>query len=262
MPGRTLCTLGLMAALGGSLRAGWKITTQTSTDSDRSVVTEYFSGGLRRTDQVDPQGRRYVVVLDFDHLRQIIWNLELRQYVVMRLPRYSGFTSLPLSQQITVIDRATIDTGERRAFFGRTARHLLTRETSHAEGSAANQSERQIDGWYVDSETLPREKRGGAVAFLHVAGNTRPNIKVNQSGPSTAGLPVSQKITLTSGGESREWTIEVTELVEGSLNQEIFTPPTDFKRVITFPGDYPLNWTRRVQLLWEWFQDLLEPSGV
>lgn len=255
---RSLYTLGLMAALGGSLRAGWKITTQTNTGSDQSVMTEYFSGGLKRTDHIDPQGHRYITVLDLDHLRQVIWNVDLREYLVVRLSRYSGFSALPLAQQVTVIDRTTTDTGERRTFFGRSARHLLTRETFHFEGGAPSQSERQTDGWYLDADTLPREKRGGGLAFLHV-GKYRPNFKVNQSGPSTAGLAVLQKI---SDGESREWTIQVTELVEGPLDKQLFTPPPDFERVTTFPRDFPLNWTSRLQLLWEWFQDLLEPWGV
>jgi len=255
---RSLCTLGFLAAFGVSLRADWKITTQTNSESGQSVVSEYFSGGLKRTDSIDMQGHRHVTVLDLDHLRQIIWNMDLREYVVVRLSRYSGFSSLPLSQQVMVIDRATTDTGERRTFFGRPARRLLTRETSHAEGGAPSPSERQTDGWYIDADTLPREKRGGAVYYL-AAGNTRPNVRVNQSGPSTAGLAVLQKI---SDGESREWTIEVTDLVEGPLDKQVFTPPPDFKRVVSFSEDYPLNWTRRLQLLWEWFQDLLEPSGV
>ena len=249
-----------MAVLGGSLRADWKITTQTNSESGQSVVTEYFSGGLKRTDSVDPQGHRQVTVLDFDHLRQIIWNLDLRQYVIQPMTRYSGFSSRPLSPQVTVIDRATTDTGERRTFFGLAARHLVTRVTSHMEGDPPSHWERRIDGWYIDSDTLPREKRGGAAAFLSItAANTRPNIRVNQSGPSTAGLAVLQKI---SDGQSREWTIEVTESVEGPLDKQVFTPPPDFKRVISFSGDYPLNWTRRLQLLWEWCHDLLESSGV
>ena len=248
-----LCTLGLMAGLADPVRAGWKITTQTNTASDQSVLTEYFDGELKRTDQTDSKGGPYVTVLDFNHPRQISWNMHLKQYVVVRLsPRYEGFT---LSPQTIVVDQVTTDTGERRTIFGRTARHLLTRETSHVEGGATDQSERQIDGWYVDADTLPREKRGGFVHVLAV-GNTRPNIKVNRSGPATTGLAVWQKITLTTPGETREWTIEVTELVEGPLSKDLFEPPPDFRRVISFTGDYPLSWTEQIQRRWEWLQDL------
>jgi hypothetical protein len=249
--------LGLTAALAGPVRAGWKITTQTDSESGHSILTEYFDGGLRRTDQIGPKGLHYVTVVDFNDPRQIIWNMDLQQYLVVRLTRrYEGFT---LSPQIIVIDQVTTDTGESRTFFGRTARHLLTRETSHAEGGAASQSERKIDGWYVDSETLPREKRGGGVYFLTV-GKTRPSIKVNHSGPATTGLAVWQKITSISPDETREWTIEVTELVEGPLSKDLFEPPPDFRRVISFP-DHPLSWTQQIQRGWEWLEDLFTDLG-
>jgi hypothetical protein len=241
-----------MAGLAGPVRAGWKITTQTNTGSDQSVLTEYFDGDLKRTDHTDSKGGRHVTVVDSNHPRQIIWNMDLQQYVVLRLTRrYEGFT---LSPQTIVVDQVTTDTGERRTIFGRTARHLLTRETSHVEGGATDQSERQADAWYVDADTLPREKRG---RFVHVlAAGIKPNIKVNRSGPATTGLAVWQKITLTTPGETREWTIEVTELVEGPLSKDLFEPPPDFRRVISFPGDHPLSWTEQIQRRWEWLQDL------
>jgi hypothetical protein len=251
-----LCTFGLAAALAGPVHAGWKITTQMSTASYRSVVTEYFTGGLQRTDYADPHGQRQVTVLDFERARQTIWNAESQQYMVVRLNRRAD--PLPLSQEITVIDRATMDTGEHRTIFGRTARHLLTREISQVDGNV--QSVKRTDGWYVDAETLPREKRGGSVYMIALAGRTRPNIKVNHSGPEVTGLAVWQKITFTSLGQTPEWMIEVTELVEGPLGKELFAPPKSFRRVTSFPGDHPLSWTQQIQRGWEWIEDLL--SGV
>ena len=250
-----LCTLGLMAAWANPLCAGWKITTQTQAESGRSVLTEYFDVGLRRTDQLDPQGRRHVTVLDLYHARQMIWNLDLRQYTVVRLNRQSD--PLPLAQQVTEIDQVTTDTGERRTLFGRAARHLLTRETSQIDGEV--QWEKQTDGWYVDADTLPREKRGGSTYYLS-AGKTRPNLRINHYGPAVTGLAVRQNIRITSSGQTHEWTIEVTELREGPLGKNLFEPPKGFRRVLSFPGDYPLSWTQRIQQEWEWLEDLL--SGV
>jgi hypothetical protein len=249
-----LCTFGLAAALAGPVHAGWKITTQTSTASYRSVVTEYFSGGLQRTDYADPHGQRQVTVLDFDHARRTIWNVDSKEYMVVPLNRRPD--PLPLSQKITVIDQATTDTGERRTIFGRTARHLVTRETQ-TDGSV--KSERRTDGWYVDSDTLPREKRAGSGPLLS-SGKTMPNIKMNHSGPALTGLAVWQKITIASSGQTHEWTIDVTELVEGPLSKDLFEPPKSFRRVTSFPGDHPLSWTQQIQRGWEWIEDLV--SGV
>jgi hypothetical protein len=48
---KSLCSLGLMTAIGGPLCAGWKITTLTTTaEGRRTTGTEYFQGDLRRTE--------------------------------------------------------------------------------------------------------------------------------------------------------------------------------------------------------------------
>lgn len=252
-----LCAFGLVVAVSVPLHAGWKITTQTSTASYRSIVTEYFDGGLRRTDYGDPHGQRHVTVLDFEHGRQTIWNADSQHYMVVRLNRRAD--PLPLSQEITVIDQATMDTGERRTLFGRTARHLLTREISEVDGNV--QSVKRTDGWYVDAEALPSEKRGGSSYLIAIVGKTMPNIKMNHSGPAVTGLAVWQKITITSSGQTPEWMIEVTELVEGPLSKDLFEPPKSFRRVMSFPGDHPLSWTQQIQREWEWFEDLLTGKG-
>lgn len=255
---RWLHSLALIASFTGTVHAGWKITTQTSSESYRSVVTEYFDGGLKRTDYLDQKGRRYVTVVDLDHARQTTWRPDLREYTVVRLNR--EFASLPLSPQITVVDQVTTDTGERRTLFGHTTRHLVTHETSHVEGSP--QSEKQTDAWYLDADTLPREKRGGSAYVLAFSGaNTRPNIQVNHAGPAMTGLAVRQKVTITSSGYTHEWTMEVTELVEGPLGKDVFEPPGGFRRVTSFTEDRPLSWIERIQRQCEWFEDLFTGVG-
>src|SRR6266851_1833528 len=147
------CTLGLMATIGAPLHADWKITTVVRSGHGQSVQTEYFKGGLRRVDQLnDMQGRHSesIAVLDFDRLRQTVWTTNLQEYAVVRMTRST--TSLPVGPEI-VIERVTVDTGERREFFGRVARHLITEETRTNGGSNGSTDLRtKIDGWYVDSE--------------------------------------------------------------------------------------------------------------
>jgi len=75
-------------------------------------------------------------------------------------------------------------------------------------------------------------------------------------------LAVLQNITITSSGQTHEWMIEVTELVEGPLRKDLFEPPKGFRRVISFPGDHPLSWTQQIQREWEWIEDLLSGVGI
>ena len=261
MLSKGFCTLGLMATLGSSLHADWKITTVVRSGHDQSVQTEYFKGALRRIDQLDDiQGRHSesIVVLDFDRLRQTVWNTNLQDYVVVRMRRSA--TPRPIGPEL-VIQRVTIDTGERRNIFGRVARHLITEETRTTGGSneSPTDSRTKIDGWYVDSELLPREKRGAAVHVLAV-GNQRPRLRVNQTGPAPSGLAVwerqvSDYVLLNGSREVNERTIEVRELIEASLPNELFIPPAGFKRVITFPGDIAPTWRDCLRLEWERLQD-------
>lgn len=46
-----LSMLGMIAAFGAPLPAGWKITTVVRSEYGQSVQTEYFKGGLRGIDQ-------------------------------------------------------------------------------------------------------------------------------------------------------------------------------------------------------------------
>jgi hypothetical protein len=87
--------------------------------------------------------------------------LDSRQYSVhpfnLLLP---AVRSVPAGPVIT-IDRATTDTGERRTFFGRTARHLITRERS-----SQSDGETLIDGWYIDLDGLPSTRREAVLVAL------------------------------------------------------------------------------------------------
>jgi len=247
-----------MAALGTSLYADWKITTVVSQPGTRSVRTEYFKNGQTRTDIHDgPNGElRAVSVIDSKSLRQIIWEMQARAYMVRRLHRTFTGTAGP----VIIIEIETKDTGERRTMFGGTARHVIVEERPHTNANGdATQFESRRDGWYIDSESLPPEKRGGAIAVL-VAGNERPLVKVNRKGPAENGLVLWEKITSIHAGpdgqrEITETTSEVTELFEGHLDNALFTPPPGFQRVISLSRDSALPWGEQVRLDWQWFED-------
>ena len=144
---KSLCSLGLMTAIGRPLCAGWKITTLTTTaEGRRTTETEYFQNDVRRTQS---QPGTPVLVIDFKNRRQIIWDVSARQYTVRRLRARPSVATA--SSDTLVVNVETIDTGERRSMFGRTARHVIT---ARCYGDAA--SGLRIDGWYVDADSLPR----------------------------------------------------------------------------------------------------------
>jgi hypothetical protein len=127
------------------------------------------------------------------------------------------------------IERRTSDTGERKQFFGRAARHLV----SHVTRSYG--PETVIDGWYIEGIGLSKGKSGsgGSFAVSTLAAAARqspapPRIELEQVGLAPEGLSVWQKMTSTVAGNSPNYesVSEVTGLSERALPDQLFQPPT------------------------------------
>jgi hypothetical protein len=250
---KRLAYLFVMTAL---LNADWKIVTRTGD----STLTEYFKGPLRRMDS----SPAYTTVIDSEHRRQVNWRNDLRQYEIVEWPPTVQPNLLPGT--VVKIERRTSDTGERKQFFGRTARHLVSRVT-RSDGP-----ETLIDGWYIEAPRLPKGKSGSGGYFtfatLTVAGQSPPRIELQQVGPAPEGLAVWQKMTSTVvlPGSSRhdESVSEVTELSERALPDTLFQPPAGYRRVTNLPYAAfrlaPRTWAELVRERWQkitdWFSAL------
>jgi hypothetical protein len=203
--------------------------------------------------------------VDFDHRRQVSWRSDLRQYVIVEWPpQYQSNSS---SGPAITIERDTTDTGERKQFFGRTARRLITR-VRRSDGPAS-----VIDGWYIEAPGIPKWKRGAVDTVLTIsAGGQRPappRIEIKQTGPVPEGLAVWQKITssmlLPGGSYLNPASIsEITDLVEGTLPDRLFQPPADYQRVASLPSaatrPAARTWAELLRAHWhvieEWFSTL------
>jgi hypothetical protein len=171
----------------------------------------------------------------------------------------------------------SIDTGERKEFFGHLARHIITREKRVAgPGACSKPSVSETDGWYIDGSVLPawrQQKKNsfGVVVSAEVSAgsndkcfNKMDKIEVHRSGVET-GFPVKITTTMTSevtqpDGNSRTlsstWGSEVVELKEGPLELTLFDVPTDFRRVESLR-----SWSvqpPRQLTGWEWFKEKLQ----
>lgn len=251
--------LACLLALPALLCADWKIVTRTGD----TTMKEYFKGSVKRTD-FSPG---YTTVLDFEHRRQFNWRADLRQYEIVEWP--PDVRPNPSSGPTIVIERHTTDSGERKRFFGRTARHLISRVT-RSDGP-----ETLIDGWYIDAPGLPKHNTGsgGSFAVLTIVDSSQsagpPRIEMKQTGPTPEGLAVWQKMTssVSPRGDARgssESVSEVTELFEGELPDQLFLPPDGYQRVTNLPyaesRTTPRTWAEAVRGRWQkieqWFSTL------
>jgi hypothetical protein len=127
----------------------------------------------------------------------------------------------------------TMDTGERREMFGRTASHLITRERRVAEpGACTGSSETETDGWYIPPES-PRRYAAYVLGSNHACRDTM----VTHGARPINGLPLLETVRDGTGTRIHE----VTEYSEQPLDPALFAPPGDFRRV-----DSSETWVGRV----------------
>ena len=185
-------------------------------------------------------------------------NLDAAEYVSAPYPpkplsraeieaRGLSTTDLPHTGKPTFrIKTTTVDTGQRKDFFGHTARHvIITRKQIPLEGSHSEPQETVTDGWYIDLDPqvscdrrLSKGKR--AHGYLVAGGQPAEKPEFVDIGESETGFPV-QSVTASEGTytlpdgtrkktNSKTETL-VTQLELGSLDPGLFEIPPRFKHV-------------------------------
>lgn len=170
------------------------------------------------------------------------------------------------------IERSTADTGERKDFFGYTARHVIT-TTKHIphEGSHSLPSETIEDGWYIDlkvrtnclEQSLVRESKGAYVTVLTSGGidsGPKDVYELKETGQRETGFPVQvirsyrSTVRMPDGSTrefDRKYETEVVELSTASLDPALFEPPKGFKKVDHIDRQPPVPMWARVYMWWE-----------
>ena len=164
---------------------------------------------------------------------------------------------------------STLDTGDRRDFFGHTARHVITtRRQIPLEGSTSNDQEMVTDGWYIDLDTSiscdPKRQSGKAVhAFLAVGNAPIEKMEFVDKGALESGFAIEWKITTKeaitlSDGTKKDQTFVhemcVTQLVEGPLDPALFTIPSGFRQVEHIDRNPPTDLPNQWSMAWDRFK--------
>lgn len=212
-------------------------------NTSTTYTIQYRHGIMRRRDSLSAEG-----VPSFGEIANcetrtgfsIDWNArEYESYKVVKFASEAQRAEYLQKAGKTAfqVESKTVDTGERKMFFGHSAKHLIT--TTRRTAPNNPNDEEIFDGWYVDHE-LP--DRNCAPDFVrsepyYVTGTALvdyPDLaEVNHTGPLPTGLPV--KLTLTSKiagkkGTPRTITIEKTveELSDSPLSPSLFELPKGF----------------------------------
>ncbi len=240
----------------------FKITTRTTISSSSLLLTTYVQGNRTRveaansTDAADrsgsPQNGPFdpagVTIFQCDQQRAFRLNTAAHEYVSYALtdhpyPERTAIRKLEPSGPAFEIDTDTVDTGERRDFFGYSARHLITTQTVHRGSLPSSGWEKTVDGWYIDLKASYSCHEGFGNfgdGFLTVPGPRAAmrnnNILYRHTGVNDVGFPVD--LTVRSRyvrGDGREFVeqerIEVIEFSTAPLDPSLFEVPEGFTRV-------------------------------
>jgi hypothetical protein len=245
--------------------------------------TEYrnWTGGTKRLDgSTDVHyGPRLASITRCDLGQAFDLNLDTGEYVATPYP------PKPLSKKETEalglkvpefgkptlrIETTTVDTGERKEFFGHTARHIITtRKQTPLESSKSDAQQTVTDGWYIDLETnisCDRQSPEGKGVHAHVflaAGNMPvEKIEFIDNGAPETGFAIQWKITSVEAFTLRDGTkkehissseMRMTQLVEGPLDTALFAVPTGFRQVERIERNPPPILPSQWSLAWDRF---------
>jgi hypothetical protein len=161
----------------------------------------------------------------------------------------------------------TVDTGERKKLFGRTARRVIEKTRQVRDSEMLSESE--CDRWYIDPPAawakLHPPLKAGSYCYLTVGTGERDDYEFSEAGKRETGFALMSIRTNRSSFKDQAGTArthtgvyrdEVTEFSEAPLARELFVPPLDFKRVAQLPEkDARYAPTFRARVRWEMLKD-------
>jgi hypothetical protein len=206
----------------------------------------YRSGTMRRKDSLgDGETPLISNIANCDTKTGFLIDPKKREYETYKVVKFWTMSQLDdfrqkNPQDVVQIESKTIDTGQRKTFFGYPAKHFITTTRRSADQKSAG-GEETIDGWYIDHETpdnncAPDFVRTEPSYVVGTALVMFPQIAhVNHTGPVPTGLAV--KLTLThkvagsKGSADRIMRTEETveELSDSPLSPSLFGLPSGFR---------------------------------
>ena len=267
---------------------GVKIVTRQVTGGFTDMRTEYLTPDRMRNEWQTSAGQwsgppMASIVERGPHDRVYVMDLKAHEYVTYEADSHGAPVK---SQTKPVADSGgtlqiltnSVDTGERRNFFGRIAHHIITRERRiPSPGACSLGSESQTDGWYLDASAVPewgQPKNGyGVVVASVVAAEPTTNcqdkmdkIEVHHTGVEP-GFPVKVSTTVESQVPGRNgklhmlastWRSEILELKQGPLDPALFQVPANFREVASLKSWIPALPSSQELTGWEWLKAKLE----
>lgn len=211
----------------------------------RSDIEEilYNKGSLRKRENPTAS---IMDIANCDTRTGFLIDSKAHEYTTYKVVRYMPTTQveeyLKKNPQSAVdIESTTVDTGERKMFFGHPAKHFVT-TTKRAPDKNNAGGEETVDVWYIDHELpdnycAPEYVRTEPFYVFGTALVMFPEVsRLHHTGPIPTGLAVKRtathKISGTGGAPDR--IITTTEIIEeisdSPINPSLFELPQGFRQ--------------------------------
>lgn len=248
---QTISLALLLLCIGGATvaRADVKIKTRNTSAGQTSEGVTYIKGKRQRTEQ----NAIAVTITQCDLKRNVQLGVPTKTYLVMPFNQNTDAASANTtsgtakpSPTTTAVRRGGVvtstftstDTGERKKFFGYTARRIKTaiQTESSPDACQVSRSRMETDGWYIDAQfALDCDYGTGANSYVPptAEGGCRDEYRTKQIGVARLGYPVMVTTTLfdESGKPSFTFSQEVVEITTAVLDSALFEVPADYRQV-------------------------------
>ncbi len=213
-------------------------------DTTRTVY--YRSGAMRKKDGLgDKTTASFSSIANCDKKTGFLIDFQAREYRTYRVVRLWSMTQLhdylqKSPDRAVPIESHTVDTGERKTFFGHPAKHLVTTNRREPDKSSSG-GEEIFDGWYIDHEgpdsnCAPDYAHSEPYYVVGTMLATYPDVaQFHHTGPLPTGLAVKLTFTLKlaaakDGSAGRTMTDErtVEDLSDSPLSPSLFEVPPGF----------------------------------
>ena len=226
-----------------SHRAAGDVTFKSHTSVCGQPISDavlMMKQGMFRHEMRMPEGRTYINIYDCPRQRLIKVDDHTHTYMVLKL----NLARPPQSSQSPEEDAGTLtrtvdlhDTGERRDFFGFTARHIQGRSTEKGgRGACARDGSPSvwIDGWYIDPPVQGCYWPAVHDMFNHPNSGCTDAVKVKVTGIDFLGYAMQDNTSPRKDEKNMVIRNETTSASTAQLDPALFEPPTGYQEVHTY----------------------------
>jgi hypothetical protein len=237
-----IISLGAATAAFGDI----KVKTKTTFSGQAMEGTTYIKGARQRTSQSFGGAYSLDTLFQCDLKRMIQINDRAKKYMVTPLAGETASTSAERPQsgstQPTTTRRGGVvtytttitDTGERKTFFGYTARHLKSVMVADSSPNACSPVKLRIetDGWYIDFDANINCSTDAQYApqFSAAKPECQDETRFKRVGTAKLGYPVLVTTTIydQNGSVTSTSSTEVVEISKATLEASLFDVPADY----------------------------------